>query len=173
MAEQKTKTPLRTLFNNAETVLGRPHYQDRKIKIENVRLQAGFGKDVLRVDAEAFGTSKYTLTINFYGIKSYDEPTGSAKIPVKMGPNKTKYVGKVFINSTPVRVFCSCTWFRFASEWYLKKDGSLMPARKPRPYKKVPGSKRPSINPKKLPCVCKHLYQLALELQNRGLLVNR
>lgn len=168
--EGKANLTLKKLFINSEKVLGKPHKQDRTIKI--LKTQASFGVKSLTVRAEAHGEKDYDLAMTFYGVSYGDELNDVHTIMVKSSDGTKKYMKKLDVNVNPVRVNCTCPWFRFASEWYLKSGDALTPNKKARPYTKVKGSTRPPINPKKLPCVCKHLYQFALELQKRGMLSN-
>lgn len=167
--EQKAHLTFRTLLDNAAEVLGRNHYQDRSIKIQKSQVMPGV--KTMRIDGEAHGTDLYQLTLIFYGVSYSKARDSKHQIPVEIDGEQW-FAEKPDVNVNPVRVWCSCTWFRFAAEWYLEKNKALAPRRKPRSYTKVPGSNRPPINPKQLPCVCKHQYQFALELQKRGVIQN-
>jgi len=169
----KAHLTLRTLLDNAQKVLGYPHKQDRTIKI--IKTSAFAGVKWVRFDGLAYGTQQYPLTMIFFNVDFSDKRDGKHVIPVRIESKRegvvTRYAERITIRRHPVRVFCGCMWFRFACEWYLAKAGALAPNRKARPYVRKTTT-RPSPNPDKLPCVCKHLYQMALELQSRGVLIN-
>lgn len=166
--EKKVHLTIEELVANAEEVLKRKHYQDRTIKIGKLNLQAGV--KTLRINAEATGGDKqYELHMIFYKVSSSNTKDKDHPLSFKMPNGKVKYFQRINPRIHPVKVWCSGPWFQYASEWYLHREGSLVPIRKPRPYTKKPGSNRPSPNPNQLPCVCKHLYQLYLRLQQEGL----
>lgn len=167
--EKKVNLTLRNLFDNSTKVLGYPHKQDRNIKIK--KSSGLVGVKSLRIDAEAHGTSLYPVSLIFYDVSYSDKRDEKHVVPINM-KDRQVWSQKVNVSTHPVRAWCACKWFQFACEWYLHDAGSLAPGHKRRPYTPVPGSNRPSPNPKQLPCVCKHVYQLALELQRRGLLTN-
>ncbi len=114
----------------------------------------------------------YNMSMTFYNVSYSKVKNKKHPLRVKMTGGDV-YMERIGIKKHPVRVFCSCPWFRFACEWYLADDSSLAPARKRRPYNrkdKMPPGTAPSPNPDQLPCICKHLYQLSLELQKRGVI---
>lgn len=164
----KVKLTLAILVNNAKRVLGRDHLIDRKIKVN--KILPSIGVKSIRFDGEAYGAKLYPVTIIFYDVNFSDKKDSKhTLLAVASTEVPPSYAEKPDMNKHPVRVYCGCEWFHFASEWYLAKAGSLMPARKPRSYVKAKGSTRKSVNPLQLPCCCKHLLQFALELENRGL----
>lgn len=168
----KAHLTLRDLLDNAEEVLGYPHKQDRTIKI--VKSSAMAGVKWVRFDGLAYGTEEYPLTMIFFDVKFNDEQTSKFRVPVVIESNTgkmTKYIELLKVNQHPIRIFCGCQWFKWACEWYLAKAGALAPNRKARPYIRKTTT-RPSPNPKRLPCLCKHGYQMALELRSRGVLIN-
>ena len=133
------------------------------------------GVKVFRVNAKVKGeTETYDLNINFQNV-SFSE-TKDAKhflaVPTSLEGKRSEqvYMEQLDYKKHTVKVWCSCTWFRFGAEWYLHQHNSLFPRRKPKPYKKVPGSTRPPVNPEHLPCVCKHLFQLANYLKNTAIM---
>ena len=165
----KATLTLKDLNSNAEKVLGRKHFRDRKITIKNVRYSAG----VNSVTVKATSTGRdhdYNLNIIFYGVKSLDSPHRQFPLKVKVGKNKYKYFRKPKWSVHPVRFFCECPWTQWAGEWYLKEHDALQPKRKPRPYKRKT-TWFPSPNPERLPVICKHGFQLALKLRDDGILI--
>lgn len=164
----KASLTLKDLNDNAEEVLGRKHYRDRDITINNIRFSAGV--NTVTVTADSTGKdSDYKLNMIFYNVKSKDESNRQYPIKIKIG-KKYKYFQKLSYTKHPVKVFCQCKWFRFAAEWYLKDVDALQPKRKRRPYKRKTNW-WPSPNPDRLPVICKHLFQLALELRRQGYLI--
>jgi hypothetical protein len=170
LLERTVSPTLRSLLDNAERVLGKSHKQDRSVKIHTITPMVGV--KTLRIGADVMGTSQYKTSIIFYDVDYSKEETENNTVPVDIDGIGTMYYKKPNINDSQVRVDCSCKWFQYACEWYLKPENGLAPSRKPRPYTKVQGSNRPSPNPDGLPCVCKHVYQVALEVQSRGLISN-
>jgi len=168
--EAMKSLPLQTLIDNSEKVFGRTHYVDRTIKIEKMTPQIGVKS--LRIDGSAHGNKFYPLSMIFYDMEYSDKKDAAHPLTVQYrtdGDIKTTYASKL-TTKQPVRIFCGCASFRYYCEWYLAKSGNLLPQRKPRPYHRVPGSTRPSVNPLKLPNLCKHVYQMVLELKKRGLM---
>jgi len=156
---------LHTLIMNAKKVLNRDHYQDRKVKLVNIVPMPHM--KAIRVNAEVYGENLYLVSIIFYKINFSITRDADHPLAVRTVDQQLLYCNMINPNTSPVRVMCGCTWFRFACEYYLAKARTLLPSKKPRPYKKVVQSGRGSVNPQKLPCVCKHLYQVVLELQDR------
>lgn len=168
-AKNKSEYSLSLLVINAEKVLKRIHYDDRKIKVEKVTPLVGMKS--IRFDGTALGSkSIYPVSVTFYDIEFSDTKDFSHSMAIDVPKKDSPTFASVpLLDKTPVKVFCGCTWFRFACEWYLSLHGALAPLRKPRTYTKVAGSNRPPINPLHLPCVCKHIYQFANDLKGRGL----
>jgi len=74
------------------------------------------------------------------------------------------------VNNCKVKVFCSCPSFQFRNEKYLNEVDALADGHEVREYEKKTSKK--SMNPDKLPSVCKHIYQFALKLEEIGNLKN-
>ncbi len=164
----KSNLTLAQLISNGEQVLGRKHYRDRKITIKNIRFAAGV--NTVTVTATSTGRNgEYSLNLIFYGIKSLKSPHKQYPLKIKVD-NTYKYFQKPKLSRNPVRCFCGCKWFQFASEWYLEEEDALQPKRKARPYKRKTDW-MPSPNPNRVPCVCKHVYQLALQMNKNGYLI--
>ncbi len=167
---KKASMTLADIFANTARVIDGPLKQDRTIRVQKSR--ATVGMKSLRFDAEARGNKLYPVTMIFYGVSFSPHKDTYHPIPVKLPNGKGSFAEKLDVNTHAVRIFCGCPSFQYRSEWYLKLANALVPARKARPYTKKPGSSRPSVNPEGLPCCCKHIYQMALELQNRGVITN-
>lgn len=169
--QEKVHMTMAELLKNSKKVLGRDLTTERKVKI--LKTTATPGMSTFRVDAEAYGEkSLYNLSILFNKVSFVEKKDSKHPLPVKLKGGETFYMEKLNARMHPVKVWCSCRYFQFYSEWYLHKAGSLIPVRKPRPYTKKPGSKRPSVNPEGLPNICKHLYALAMEMGARGMMIN-
>lgn len=170
---RKAKLTFRELLVNSEKVYGRAHFQDRDVKIR--KISPYVGTKWVRLDARSTGAESkaYDLVMVFFNVDFSDTKDGNhpVEVPViqKGGPKIYKYMEVLDVEKHPVAVFCACTSFRFVCEWYLKEANSLAAARKARPYTRKTQS-RPSVNPLRLPCVCKHLYMYSLELRTRGFL---
>lgn len=170
--EGKVSPTLSALLANARRVLGRGHKNDRSVVIQT--LQPSVGVKSLLVSASIKGeVDTYKTTIIFYGIEYSKTKTDTANVQIDV-PNVGKmYYSRPKLSSTMTRVNCTCKWFQFACEWYLKPVDGLTPGRKPRPYKRLDGQPHgtpPSPNGEQIPCVCKHIYQLALDLESNGML---
>jgi hypothetical protein len=170
--ERKVSPTLKVLLGNAHKVLGREHKTDRVVKITT--LSPSVGVKTLLVSASIRGESDtYKTTITFYDVEYNKTRTKkfSNKIEVpKLGP---MYYAKPRLSSTQTRVNCTCKWFQFACEWYLKPENGLSPGRKPKPYTRLDGQPHnspPSPNEQQMPCVCKHIYQLALKLEAKKMI---
>jgi len=170
-SDKSKRVTLNTMYRHAEKLFGRPHKQDRKINILDVK--PFFGTRWIQFDARSTGegTNKknqmYDLTMVFYDVDFQDERDAAhpqvINLVSKSGPNEVivKWAAPCDANTTPTSVFCSCADFRFRWEWYLKKVGSLASGRKARPYTRKTDT-RPPANPNRSPGFCKHLYQLTL-----------
>jgi len=165
-AKVRAHLTLIQLLRKSVKVLGYPHKQDRKVTIG--KSTASPGVSSVMIAGTAYGEKQYQLSMNFYKVHFSKDKGPKNKIPVKL-KSGTWYMEELSAHKHPVRVFCSCPWFRFACEWYLNDDQALQPGRKPRPYTRKTTT-RPSPNPNQLPAVCKHVYQMALELQKRGII---
>ena len=158
----KVHLTLRQLLRNTIKLRGALPPYDRNVKI--VKVGAVPSTKSVRFDAEAYGSNKYDVTITFYRVNFSQEKDSEFNIPVDTNEGRY-FIRKLSMSKNPVKVFCSCPWFRFACEWYLADHGSLAVARKKRPYQRKKGSKRKPVNPSKLPCICKHIYGLSEELR--------
>lgn len=166
---RKTNLPFKTLYNNATKVLKRPHKRDRSITVNNIAPLAGMNSLTIKADSTGEDGKKYKLTLIFYDVEYSDTPR-KGYVPIKINKKITKYYKKPSVTKTPVRSFCECKWYQYVCEWYNNDKQALEPKRKPRPYyPKGKAPKRPVRNPNKLPCICKHLFQLYLELKKRGI----
>lgn len=160
---------LSQLIENAKKVLGRDHFEDRKPKVLKYFSQPGV--KVFRVNGIVKGeVEEYDLNINFEQVSFSDTQDRKhfLRVPTA-GRSEQVFMEQLTYDKHYVKVWCSCTWFRFACEWYLHEHNALFPRRQPRPYTKVAGSTRPSVNPDQLPCVCKHIAQLAMYLKNTAI----
>lgn len=169
--ERKVSPTLRTLIDSAEDALGRSHKIDRKVVFSNITASPGVKS--LMVNADVYGSSQYKTSIIFYDVEYSKEESEKFNTPVQISDVGTMYFEKPNIDTSQTRVNCTCKWFQFACEWYLKPDNGLTPGRKPRPYSRKDGKSHGSPwspNPKQNSCVCKHVYQVALEMKNRGML---
>jgi len=170
--EGKVSPTLRALLVNAKRVLKRDHKNDRSVVIQT--LQPSVGVKSLLVSASIKGEEDtYKTTIIFYGINYSKEKTDTINTKINVPGVGEMYYERPKLSSTMTRVNCTCKWFQFACEWYLKPVEGLTPGRKPRPYKRLDGQPHgspPSPNSEQIPCVCKHIYQLALNLESDGML---
>ena len=153
----ETRPTINELLENAEKVLGRPLTQERDVTITKIVPYAGVNWIRFKARSTGADSKMYDLSLAAYRVSFVEEQDEYHPIPLRIG-NVTRYMEQLRSDQHPVAVFCSCPWFRFAGEWYLKPIKGLDPgARKARPYKRKT-SDRPSVNPARLPCVCKHLY---------------
>lgn len=170
--EGKSSPTLKALLSNARNVLGRKHKTDRSVNIKTI--SPAVGVKSLTVSADIRGESDtYKTTIIFYGIDYSKEKTKEIDTKIDVPNLGQIYYAKPKLSSTKTRVNCTCRWFQFACEWYLKPVNGLTPRRKPRKYDRMDGQpygSSPSPNEEQIPCVCKHIYQLALKLESKGML---
>lgn len=72
------------------------------------------------------------------------------------------------LNSTNIKVSCSCLDFYYRWASYNAKDGSLL-GDPPPPY--IKKTDRPSVNPGNSPGLCKHLIYVVEFLKSEGLFI--
>lgn len=174
--KKKDRLTLRELLDNSAKLLG-PLKQDRTIKLRDMKPY--IGARWIRFNMTSTGDPEegkfYELTMIFYNVDFSDEKDEKHPVDIvvtpKGGARMIKWMEQLRVNKHPVAAFCSCPSFRFHFEWYIDKVGSLAAGRKPRPYTKSVTNPRPSVNPTGLKGICKHLYQAALSLRERGYLL--
>jgi len=117
-----------------------------------------------RADVTSDGT-KYQTTLVFDGV-IYEDADQADNVSF-VGTNGDEYhVQPINLTQNNVKVNCNCLdfYWRFAT-WNHQK-GSLN-GHPPPPYQKRTG--RPSVNPGKVPGVCKHLMKTVISLRDAGL----
>lgn len=83
---------------------------------------------------------------------------------------KIYYIKKLSASRNPIRVRCSCADFVYRWGWYDYYNANCMYGPAPRPYKKVAGSNRQSVNPNKIPGICKHVLGTVKALESKGVI---
>lgn len=167
--ERKISPQIGDLIDNAENVLGKNLKNDRTVSFSTVIPSPGVKS--LMVSADVYGDKQYKTTLIFYDViysKTQDDETDT---PVNVNNVGDMYFKKPDMESQ-CRVNCTCDWFRFACEWYLKPEDGLTPGKNRRPYTRKdgkPNGSHWSPNPKQTPCICKHIYQVAMEMKNRDM----
>jgi len=169
-AKNEGRLTLRQMLDNSKKIFGRRHKQDRSIKITKISPYAG--TRWIRFDATSTGEDNkmYNMTLIFYKVDFTDEKDAVHNRKVDITPKGgqqriiRKWMAPINIAKNPAAAWCSCPDFQYRHEWYLQPKKSLAGGHKRRPYKRKTRT-RPSVNPLKLPGVCKHLYQLALKLE--------
>ena len=67
-------------------------------------------------------------------------------------------------------VVANCADFVYRWGWYDYYNANCMYGPAPRPYKKVAGSNRQSVNPNKIPGICKHVLGTVKALESKGVI---
>jgi hypothetical protein len=156
-------------FQNPTSKTKRNPKDAPNVSIKSIEAVASFGIKSVTYKGLADGSKgSYAVAIQFF----FDDPL--SREPVK-GYVKAKdrkqgefYHPQVDFNNTRVKVKCACSDFRFRWEYHLAQKSALIA--KPRGYTKVPGSERPSVNPKGALGVCKHLTNFISALQQDGVI---
>jgi hypothetical protein len=77
------------------------------------------------------------------------------------------YMGSIDYRKTEVKVRCDCPDFRWRFAYYNDLKQALYGLRPP-PYKRK--TNRPPVNPRHLPGMCKHLFNVVKILSSRGVI---
>jgi hypothetical protein len=144
---------------------------DPNVRVHSIEAKASFGIKSVTYKGVADGSkgSEYAVAIQFF----FKDPLSREPVKgyVKADDKKQGefYHPVVDFSNTPVKVRCSGPNFRHRFETPLKAKKALA-APKARTYKKVPGSKRPPVNPKGAMGMCKHLTNFVSILQQNGVI---
>lgn len=163
------KTPVLTLTElkkRSKDLREQFHTPRRPVKI--VKMIPLVGNATLTVNAEAYGTKKYALTMTFYNIDYSEEQTKDYPLSVRPEQGTQLYMPQLNEDGYPVQIRCSCPDFRFTWAEWDKKEGALSGRNFPRYVRKT--TTRPSRNPKKAPGLCKHLFNLVERLKREKIL---
>jgi hypothetical protein len=140
------------------------------VKIKNIKVNAHFGIKSVTYRALAEGSKgDYAVAIQFFF-----KPDLLSRVPiegyVKAVDEKQGefYHPQVDFNNTPVMLRGMCSDIRFRFSWWLKQNKAWIAGVKK--YKKVPGSTRPPVNPKKVMGACKHVTRFIEVLQQNGVI---
>lgn len=95
----------------------------------------------------------------------YDDADQADNVTFKASDNKEYHIIPIELAKNNVKVHCQCLDFYYRFARYNSKDGSLL-GKPPPPYQRKLGSTRPSVNPQKVPGVCKHLIKAIITLKN-------
>jgi hypothetical protein len=109
---------------------------------------------------------KGTKLLQYYAVvKSQSEPKGYSTIIAFSGVSDIGTPPN--LDSTPIRVRCSCRDYYFTYEWYNKRSGAL--AGGPHSVYTRKTATRPERNPAHLPGMCKHLIRQIIVMRQHKL----
>jgi len=139
-----------------------------EVRVENVSFVPTSGG--LMIKSEVVNTNKgsrYHTSVMIENVE-FQETSSNETVTIKGSDGADHFIVPIDINTTDVKVNCTCLdfGFRFAI-WNYNKDSLL--GQKPEPYKKKPDSNRPPANPKQSPGVCKHLFKTFDELKTHSI----
>lgn len=156
-------------LDNFETSKGgHRHLQDYPdIRVFDLNVKPIVASNLLRFEANAESQSKpsrYNLVILFGNQVFSDKksPTFPNQVPYQ---KRSIFIPRPSENDQ-VQLSCSCRDFQFRFSNPLANRGALVG--KPLQYTPVPGSNRPSVNPKHTMGLCKHLWAFLKALRDSG-----
>lgn len=151
---------LRDLMESAEKTRKKMN-KSGTVKVLNMKPLVG--NDSLTINAEAYGTRKYPMTMTFFNIDYSEEQTRDYPLAVTPQKGTRFYMPQLDEDTLPVQVRCQCPDFRFTWAEWDKKEHSLSGRNFPRYRRKT--ENRPERNPDHAPGLCKHLYGLVERLK--------
>lgn len=154
------------LVKSTETFRAR---QYKSGKVLNVKVKYVHWNKQLYIQGEVkSGTERnktYKVQIVFNGIQSSPKRTRQHTLKYIDIEGSTIWIERADPKKHNVLTRCSnCPDFRFVGHWYIADKKALLGPRIP--YQKVPGSNRPSVNPDRIPTLCKHQLELLKRLMS-------
>lgn len=160
------------LRRNIET--GFPNTKKRQhatneVRVNNLQYTPVLQGGLLRVNSKTSTNNgnQHTQILDLRNISFEGQPT-DLNVTFMARDNRDYYMRPVQLNTTNVGVFCDCDDYimRFAN-YNIQNNCHVGP--KPHPYVRKTDD-RPSVNPGKVPGLCKHLLRVVDDLKRYGLL---
>lgn len=109
----------------------------------------------------------YNQVVMFAGVEYQDEDTND-NVTFKATNQKEYHIAPISMTNNNVNVRCTCLDFYYRFSLWNFQDGSLF-GRKPKAYHRKTDT-YPSVNPEKVPGLCKHLLKLAGSMEQSTML---
>ena len=155
------------------------NYRSLGSQVGVMRFTPFMGTKTLLVTAEYVGMTQapkhHNVQLSFEKCEILDELPNNDRAMLRdyfavNYKSQVYYIKKLSASANPVRVRCSCADFFYRWGWYDYYNANCLYGSAPRPYKRVAGSKRQSVNPNKIPGICKHILGTIKALETRGII---
>lgn len=133
-------------------------------KLQLIPLPRGMEGD-LKVESQVqSGDHAYTCIIQFDRVK-YDKVDTPTNVSFQAADGDEYHIQPINLNNNNAKVQCNCLdfYYRFSSR---NNNQNSLYGQPPPPYLKK--TDRPSVNPRNVPGVCKHILAVVKELRTEG-----
>ena len=168
LMERSTLPQLTDNITRAFPATRRRQHIVHEVQITAMSMTPFVGMKMLHVKAVTMSRgNRYECSLQLNGVNY--APADDNSITIMGSDNKEYTLEPVTLNDHNAKVRCTCLDFfhRFAQN--NNRDQSLV-GRAPRPYQRVT-TDRPSVNPTRVPGLCKHLLRVVERLESDGVII--